>query len=195
MFGKIFDNIPESELALTPYRDVINRPGKTASICVCTPVTWDGAPGEWAEFQSSTAGTIRYVKKPPLPRGYVLEWHDSWAEAFAQIYSQEKVAIATFSEIDALVKDLNDLEKAIGVDSYYSIHDDRPDYFAWDCAFEDAWDELIFDVEKTLEEAIAKALPHKTGNHAIGNRVMPPDKDEAIRLIVEQLVKEHKIEP
>lgn len=189
MFGKIFDNIPESELTLTPYRDVINRPGKTASICICTPVTWDGAPEEWTAFQSSTAGTIRYVKKPPLPRGYVLEWHDSWPEAFAQVYSKERVAIATFAEIDSLVEDLDRLEKAIGVDSHYNIHDDRSDYSTWDCAFEDAWDELIRDVEKVLESAIAKALPHKTGSEAVGNRVMPPGKDEAIRLIAEQLLK------
>lgn len=193
MFGNIFDNIPESELAPTPYHDVISRPEKTAGICICTPVTWEGAPEEWVEFQSSTAGTIRYVKKPLLPRGYVLEWHDSWADAFARIYSQEKVAIATFDEIDAILKDLDGLEKSIGVDSNYSIYDDRRDYSDWAYAFEDAWDELLTDVQASFDAAIAKALPHKSGNEVIGNRVMPPDKAEAMMMIIRQLAKDHGI--
>lgn len=191
MFGDLVSNAQASgEMNAIRYTQATKRQPKSGIVCMSTPVTWEGAPKVWGEVRTKTAGVIRFMRQPELPRGYHMEWHDSWTDAFNLLNDKEFIARASFDELDQLAVDIKALEVAIGKSAdWVCPWEDRLDWCRWAGSFDDAWSDLLAQVEQGMEKAIKEALPYEPSSYdnPIGPRVQPPSYQEAMRQVVARL--------
>jgi len=113
------------------YSVAIKRKPKNSKAFWITPVTWDGAPIEHLEVELKSLGTVRIVKPVELPRGYRMEWHQSWADLLDCLYGSSNCEQCSFAEFDAIVSDFYTFREVVGGDFDIPVWDDH--------RFDDQW--------------------------------------------------------
>ena len=144
-----------------PYDLAIVQPPKTGSFIPITPVSWN--KNAESQLETITFETIpsRQIAIPRnLPKGYQMITHPIYQSIEDELTNPNKIATASFDEIDAIIRDIEVYEKKLDILLERSI--ERDEYWEYKEDIEKTWDKLdqiIIDVHRRIEKRIEATYP------------------------------------
>lgn len=175
------------------YRAAIKRRPKEGRVIFITPVTWEGAPINLMTVDLKSLGAVELASPVSLPKGYRMNLHETWIDAWKNLYDSKQCEKYSFEELDNIIADWHTLEKFTGSDfGDIPVWDDRRDYCDWTGSFDEKWSNL----RQELIDLVGRAIPpHKEPfgrtDDGLPNRVDPPSLAfvlrEMIRICAAQL--------